>query len=120
MAIKINWQDLLKRFINWQEIVRVYKNGGQIRPETVPPVFDDYLCFTAQQSNSTVALNRIWSPTAVSLEISYDKSTWMDYNIWWVVALSNIGDKVYFRNKSSVATWFSLNWTSLYNFSIQW
>ena len=37
MAIKINWQDLLKRFINWQELVRVYKNGGQIRPETVPP-----------------------------------------------------------------------------------
>lgn len=37
MAIKINWQDLLKRFINWQEIVRVYKNGWQIRPETVPP-----------------------------------------------------------------------------------
>lgn len=101
MAIKINWQDLLKRFINWQEIVRVYKNGGQIRPETVPPIWWDYLCFTAEQSNSTVGLGGSGSSTPqMSLEISYDKTTWMDYNLWWIIALSNVWDKVYFRNKS--------------------
>lgn len=37
MAIKIDGQDLLKKFIGWQEIVRIYKNGGEIRPNTVPP-----------------------------------------------------------------------------------
>lgn len=107
MAIKINWQDLLKRYINWQEIVRVYKNGGQIRPETVPPVFNDYLCFTAEESNSTVTLNKEWNPTAVSLEISYNKTTWTDYSIWTEITLANVGDKVYMRNKSETPTGFS-------------
>lgn len=120
MAIKINWQDLLKRFINWQEIVRVYKNGGQIRPETVPPVWWDYLCFTAQESNSSVTLNKEWNPTVVSLEISYDKSTWMDYNIWGTIALSNVGDKVYMRNKSEIPTGFSNNSYSYFYFSMTW
>lgn len=98
MAIKINWQDLLKRFINWQEIVRVYKNGGQIRPETVPPVFDDYLCFTAEESNSTLYLD-INSSYSQALEISYDKATWMDYNRN-TITLASIWDKVYRRVKS--------------------
>lgn len=42
MAIKIDGQDLLKKFIGWQEIVRIYKNGGEIRPNTVPPVQPTY------------------------------------------------------------------------------
>lgn len=37
MAIKINWQDLQKRYIGWQEVVKVMLNGGEIRPNTVPP-----------------------------------------------------------------------------------
>ena len=37
MAIKIDWQDLQKRYIGWQEAVKVMLNGGEIRPNTVPP-----------------------------------------------------------------------------------
>ena len=37
MAIKINNQDLQARYINWNSIAKVMLNGGQIRPETVPP-----------------------------------------------------------------------------------
>ena len=64
MAIKIDWQDLLKRYINWQEIVRVYKNGGEIRPNTVPPtppVFDNYLCFTANTSGSKYLFRAVFT-----------------------------------------------------------
>lgn len=116
MAIKINWQDLLKRFINWQEIVRVYKNGGQIRPETVPPVWWDYLCFTAKTYSCRISLNKEWNPTDVSLEISYDKSNWTDYTIWTEITLANIEDKVYFRNKSETPTRFSLGVDDYYSF----
>lgn len=62
MAIKINWQDLLKRFINWQEIVRVYKNGGQIRPETVPPSYTAWIYRNSSSwliSLSSDGINRI-------------------------------------------------------------
>ena len=114
MAIKINWQDLLKRYINWQEIVRVYKNGGQIRPETVPPVFSDYLCFTAEESNSTLYLD-IDPSYSQALEISYDKATWVDYNRN-TITLANIWDKVYRRVKTAwwIDTWgdvqFHMTW----------
>ena len=123
MAIKINWQDLLKRFINWQEIVRVYKNGGQIRPETVPPVFDDYLCFTAEQSNSSITLNASgYSINNVTQEISYDKTNWEDYVYWTAITLTNVWDKVYMRNKSETPTSFNYwgNYYRTYYFSMNW
>lgn len=37
MAIKIDWQDLQKRYLGWDEVVKVMLNGGEIRPNTVPP-----------------------------------------------------------------------------------
>ena len=120
MAIKINWQDLLKRYINWQEIVRVYKNGGQIRPETVPPVWWDYLCFTAEESNSSVGLKRNSISTDLRLEISYDKSSWTDYTIWNTITLANVWDKVYMRNKSETQTVFSINQSLYYSFTMTW
>lgn len=120
MAIKINWQDLLKRFINWEEIVRVYKNGGQIRPETVPPVFSNYLCFTAVESNSTFALVRNWSAPIVYLETSYDKQTRSDYTVGTIIILANVGDKVYMRSKSETPTGFSSSQADCYTFSMTW
>lgn len=38
MAIKLNWQDISKKYFNWQEIVKSMLNGEQIRPESTPPV----------------------------------------------------------------------------------
>ncbi len=118
MAIKIDWQDLLKRYINWQEIVRVYKNRGEIRPNTVPPtppVFDNYLCFTANTSGSTVQLTRNGDTRVVQLEISRDKNTWTSYTIGDTITLTNAWDKVYFRNTHN--TWaFSRNDTTYYYF----
>ena len=124
MAIKINWQDLLKRYINWQEIVRVYKNGWEVRPNTVPPTppaFDDYLCFTAKPSQYYAYGFQIYksgSPYTVELEISSDKTTWTDYDWGWINVPNN--SSLYIRNKSETPTQFSKNSGSYYYFTSYW
>lgn len=80
----------------------------------------DYLCFTANTAGSTVQLTKNWSPTAVSLETSTDKSNWSSYTIWDTITLSNIGDKVYWKNTSSTTTWFSSAWSDYYKFVMTW
>lgn len=72
------------------------------------PVTGDWLCFTATQANSTVRLDKVGSPGAVSLETSTDGTTWTDYS--WsggtgdTATLTGVGDKVYFRAKSENQT----------------
>lgn len=116
MSIKINGRDLSKRMINGREVIKVMKNGVQVRPSAVPPVFDNYLCFTANTSGSTVKLIAgHGTPDPVQLEISRDKNTWTSYTIGDTITLTNVWDKVYFRNTSSITTGFSKsNW--YYNF----
>lgn len=78
MAIKIDGQDLLKKFIGWQEIVRIYKNGGEIRPNTVPPVqptyhvISDFTQWSLPSDYSIVS----WSAVYTSNGISVDTSGW--------------------------------------------
>lgn len=72
--------------------------------EEPTPVTGPWLCFTATQANSTVRLDKVGSPDAVSLETSIDGSSWTDYS--WTdstgdtLTLANIGDKVYMRAKT--------------------
>ena len=61
----------------------------------------DYLCFTANEANSTVTLNKAGDPNAVTLQTSTDGSTWNNYTIGNAITLSSIGSKVYFRNEAS-------------------
>ena len=62
------------------------------------------LTFVAKQANSLVQLNKNGTPDPISLEYSYDESTWSDYN--WsgntgdVIMLTNVNDKVSFRAKT--------------------
>lgn len=83
--------------------------------EYIPP---KALCFTANTAWSKVMLNSIWSPTAVTLEKSTDGTTWTSYSIWQTITLSNIGDKIYFRNTSTTDTGFSTNTSNYYYFSM--
>lgn len=68
----------------------------------------DWLCFTAEQANSTVRLDKVGSPNAISLETSTDGNTWSDYS--WTgstgdtVTLASVGDKVYIRAKTENQT----------------
>lgn len=124
MAIKINWQDLSKRIINWQEVEKVILNWAEIRPSTTPPTpVNEYLCFTAGDANTGIYLNKIGSPEVIQLEISRDKISWVDYNwtggTWDAIVLSNIWDKVYFRNKSNTAIeYFSVDYQNYYKFIV--
>lgn len=93
--------------------VTIRPNGSeiQIRPK-IPP----YLCFTANTAGSTVRLNKAGSPTDVTLETSTDWSNWSTYTIWDIITLSNIWDKVYFRNTSETTTGFSKGTGAYYIF----
>lgn len=76
---------------------------GWLKQEPQEPV-DTPLTFTATQANSTVKLNKVGSPRAISLETSTDGRTWTDYS--WTdktgdtLTLANVGDKVYMRAKT--------------------
>ena len=66
------------------------------------------LCFTSQEANCTVHLDKNGSPNAISLETSTNGSTWTDYswsgNIGTTLTLANVGDKVYFKAKTENQT----------------
>lgn len=73
-----------------------------------PTPTNEWLCFTATQANSTVHLDKVGSPDAISLETSTNGSTWTDYS--WTdstgdtLTLANVGDKVYMRAKNENQT----------------
>lgn len=81
---------------------------GWTKKDTIIP-----LCFTAEQENSTVRLDKVGSPNAISLETSTDGSTWADYswtsNTGDTLTLANVGDKVYMRAKTENQTIGSSN-----------
>lgn len=76
------------------------------------------LCFTANTAWSTVKLTRTWSPTSVTLETSIDWTTWNTYTLFSTITLSNVWDKVYFRNTSTTDTWFSQGYTNNYYYFV--
>ena len=66
------------------------------------PATGDWLCFTAEQANSTVAMKANGSAPTVSLEYSTDGNTWSPFEVGsTTVTLANIGDKMYMRATSS-------------------
>ena len=62
------------------------------------PATANWLCFTAEQANSTVAMQANGSAPTVSLEYSTDGNTWSPFVVGTTtVTLANIGDKMYIR-----------------------
>lgn len=84
------------------------------------PTLLPYLCFTAEEANSTIALNKNWTPTAVTLETSTDGNNWSTYTFGDTITLTNIWDKVYWRNTSETTTGFSKNQNDYYIFVMGW
>lgn len=80
----------------------------------------NYLCFTANTAGSTVKLQKNWTPYEVELEISVDWINWSTYTIWNTITLSNLLDKIYFRNKSKTDTNFSKDSSNYYKFVMTW
>lgn len=113
-----DWDSSDNRNLRWWQytpVKSVYVWSTQVRP-AVPP----YLCFTANAASSTVQLNKTGSPTAVTLEISTDGSNWSTYTFGDTITLSNIGDKVYFRNTSETDTGFTISQAAYYSFVMTW
>lgn len=81
------------------------------------PDTTDYLCFTAEQANSTVGLDKEGTPPEISLEYSTDKKTWTEYtwngNTGATITLANIGDSVWWRGNNNT---FSTNPYSYHGF----
>ena len=77
----------------------------------------DYLCFTADEANDTISLNKYGTPSTISLEYSVDKKTWTEYtwngNVGASITLANVGDSVYFRGNNDT---FSTSYDNYYNF----
>jgi len=84
--------------------------------EYVPP----YLCFTANTAGSTIKLMKYNSPTSVTLETSTDWTNRSAYTFDTDITLSNIWDKVYFRNTSETDTWFNIDSSNYYQFVMSW
>ena len=72
--------------------------GNKIIVNTKPQLTE--LCFTAEEANSTVKLQKNGS-TAIEgfngLEYKLNSGNWTSYNIGSTIALTNVGDKVYMR-----------------------
>lgn len=86
--------------------------------KTTPPIIP--LNFTANTWGSTVKLSKNWSPTAVTIETSTDWTNWSTYTFGTDITLTNIGDKVYFRNTSKTDTRFNLWNADRYYFWMSW
>lgn len=86
----------------------------------VYPKIPNYLCFTANTAWSTIRLIEFGTPNPVTLETSTNGLDWTTYTIWDTITLSNIWDKIYWRNTSETDTRFSRGWTHYYNFKMTW
>lgn len=78
------------------------------------------LNFTANTAGSTIKLNKTGSPTAVTIETSTDWNNWSTYTFGDTITLTNIWDKVYFRNASGTDTWFSTGNSNYHYFVMSW
>lgn len=73
------------------------------------------LNFTAAEDGSTVALNKVGSPSSISLEYSLDGQTWNTYNVGTEITLAHVGDKVFFKGNNSQ---FSKSSSNFYKFVV--
>lgn len=109
MAIKINNQDLQARYINGNSIGKVMLNGGQIRPETVPPTPDpdEYIRYSFRPFNYmgmgyyvVVPTWWIWHDGNYGCPYNWDIriGSWAYTNYTWV---SSDGGAIYIHVNSS-------------------
>jgi len=121
MTLVQSW--LQKRYIRPSGVQKEVKKI-MMRPwwveKQIRPVIPPYLCFTANTASSTVKLSKNGSPTSVTLETSTDGSSWTTYSFGTQITLSNIWDKIYFRNTSETTTAFNTSVSNYYQFAMTW
>jgi hypothetical protein len=75
-----------------------------VAEDPIDPNKDIYLCFTAEQANSTVSMSAVGTAPTVYLETSRTCNNiledWSDFGVGeTTITLANVGDKIYFRAK---------------------
>ena len=101
--------------------MNIYLHPSWVKKELKNAYIGEYpwpLCFTANTAGSTVQLKKTGGPTSVTLETSTDWNTWSTYTIWTTITLSNIWDKIYWRNTSETDTWFGIDGSNYYTFAM--
>ena len=76
-----------------------------------------YLCFTANEAGSEVALTKTGAPTNVALYYSWNGSSWYSYTIGDSKKLNTVGSTIYFRAQNTNST-FSESSSNYYSFSL--
>lgn len=74
------------------------------------------LCFTANTAGSTIKLKKTSTLSNATLETSTDWATRTTYTFWDIITLSNVWDKLYWRNTSTTTTGFSTGTNTYYQF----
>ena len=88
-------------FVGTLNAIEAYFGNDKVWGKSEPAT-GDWLCFTAEEANSTVAMNANGSAPTVSLEYSTDGNTWSPFVVGTTtVTLANIGDKMYMRATSA-------------------
>ena len=64
--------------------------------ETANIMFKDYLCFTAEEANSTIGFSLDPNGTAPNIEYTRDLQTWTTWD-FTTITLQDVGDKIYMR-----------------------
>ena len=79
--------------INGRTVSRLFINGREVSLGSKC----DALCFTAQESGSTIKLTKNGDAPAINLQTSFDGKSWTPYTVEDTITLENVGDKVYFK-----------------------
>lgn len=86
-------------------MTKIYGNSNI--PNGWESIRPDYLCFTANEDNSTLKLDN-YSSNMVSLRYKVNNGPWSNYEFYTKITLTKQNDKVYFSNASNeVSSGFS-------------
>ena len=96
---KIGINDIVKAYHGSAEVSKIYL-GTTVVYEAGGGTVPDYLCFTANQSNSTVGISNNGSNNP-NVEYSTDGRTWSTMANNTPITLSNVGDKMYVRGDNA-------------------
>ena len=100
--VRMGIKDISDVYVGTLNATEAYFGTENVWEKSAPPPTANWLCFTAEQANSTVAMAANGSAPSVSLECSTDGSTWSPFVVGTTtVTLANIGDKVWVRATSA-------------------
>ena len=92
--------------------VRLVRDASNV-PDQDPGMLSTPLTFEAKVAGANVCFIKE-SGTWITLQYSTDGTTWTDFNDYYDITLTNAGDKVSFRAKSTNGALYGFSWSSFY------